>query len=159
MNLTIAKGTPPTYSPNISLTNLGGGQYGISAVVSNAVGPTANAQVLFYWAAAAYPTTSPQLFGWTLGAYVQPLLIPPEPNPTPLPPGTSVPAGGSNSFQTLWVPDAGVTNMILTSYDPAHIMIIAQVIQLTPTVMTHPTDFSWWIGGGAWVAAGVFSWP
>jgi hypothetical protein len=162
MNLTIRKGTPPNYSPDITLTNLGGGQYAVSASVANAAGPTANSQCIFYWAAAAYPTTSPQLFGWTLGAYVQPILSPPEPNPTPLPPGQTIPAGAPPGVYwngTLWAPDAGVSNMIASSYDAAHIMIIAQVIQLTPSVMTHPTDFTWWIGGSSWVAAAIFSWP
>jgi hypothetical protein len=163
MNLTIRKGTPPTFSPDITLTNLGGGQYAVSATLANGVaGPAAYAQVIFYWAAAAYPTTSPQLFGWTLGSYIQPSLVPPEPNPTPSLPGQYYPANtppGTYSNSTLWVPDAGVTTTVAASFDAAHIMIIAQVIQLTPSVMTHPTDFSWWPGGSTWVAGAVFSWP
>jgi hypothetical protein len=161
MNLSIRKGTLPTYSPDITLTNLSG-QYVVSATLTNSTGTNTYGQVLFYWAAAAVPALTPQLFGWSLGAHIQPTSSPVEYNPTPAAPGLLIPAGtspGTYWNSTIWVPDAGVTNTIASAADTAHIMIIAQVIQYSPTFTSHPTDFNWWPGTNTWVAAAVFSWP
>jgi hypothetical protein len=161
MNLSIRKGTFPTYSPDITFTNVSG-QYTISATLTNSSGTNTYSQVLFYWAAAVVPTTSPQLFGWSLGAYIQPITSPPEPNPTPNSPGLLIPSGtspGTYWNSTIWVPDAAVSSTIASSADTAHIMIIAQVIQVSPSMTAHPTDFNWWPGTNTWVAAGIFSWP
>lgn len=159
MNLSIRKGTLPFYSPDITFQNVSG-QYTISATLTNSSGTATYSQVLFYWAAAVGPTVSPQLFGWSLGGYIQPFSG--QVNPTPPSPGLLIPAGtspGSIWNTTIWVPDASVNNTIASSADNAHIMIIAQVIQVSPVMTAHPTDFSWWPGTNSWVAAGVFSWP
>ena len=159
MNLSIRKGTLPYYSPDITFQNVSG-QYTISATLTNSSGTATYSQVLFYWATAVVPTTSPQLFGWSLGAYIQPFTA--QANPTPSGSGLLIPAGtspGTYWNSTIWVPDAGVTNAIASSADPAHIMIIAQVIQVSPSMSAHPTDFNWWPGTNSWVAAGIFSWP
>ncbi len=159
MNLSIRKGTLPYYSPDITFQNVSG-QYVISASLTNGSGTATYSQVLFYWASAVGPTTSPQLFGWSLGAYIQPFSG--QANPTPASPGLLIPAGtgpGTMWNTTIWVPDASVTTTIAASADPAHIMIVAQVIQVSPAMTAHPVDFAWWPGTNSWVAAGIFSWP
>ena len=159
MNLSIRKGTFPNYSPDITLQNVAG-QYMISATLTNGSGTATYSQVLFYWACAVAPTVSPQLFGWSLGAYIQPFTG--QVNPTPAAPGLLIPAGqgpGPLFNTTIWVPDAAATTAIASSADPAHVMIIAQVIQVSPAMTSHPTDFGWWPGTNSWVAAGIFSWP
>jgi len=159
MNLSIRKGTFPYYSPDITFQNVSG-QYTISATLANNSGTATDSQVLFYWASAVAPTVSPQLFGWSLGAYIQPFMG--QANPAPSAPGLPIPANqppGTYWNTTIWIPDAAVTNAIASSADPAHIMIIAQVIQYSPAMTAHPTDFNWWPGTNSWVAAGIFSWP
>jgi hypothetical protein len=155
MNLT--KGTYPFFNSGIQFLIAGGGQYEMIASVTNP-GPTASAQILFYWAQAVAPpgaTLSPQLYGWSLPAYIQPYAG--WTNPTA---SFIVPAGNSASTGIIWQPDASVAASILGSFDPAHIMIIAQLIYQGPTgIVAHPVDYGWWPGTNTWVAAGVFSWP
>jgi hypothetical protein len=158
MNLT--KGTYPFFNSGIQFLNIGGGQYEMLASITNP-GPTAGAaQLLFYWAQAAAPvgttlTPSPQLYGWSLPAYIQPYA--PWTNPCA---SIIVPAASSVSTGIVWQPDATVVSSVLGSFDSAHIMIIAQLIyQSGGAVVAHPVDYCWWPGANSWVAAGVFSWP
>jgi hypothetical protein len=158
MNLSIRKGTYPTYSPDIGFVN-SSGQYTITAAVANnSTTQTVYSQVLFYWAAAVLPTASPQLYGWSLGAYIQPL-APASSNPAPAGAGTPIlpntpPGIVSNS--TIWVPDSNVISTISSSAAPSNIMIIAQVIQVSPSPTGKPTDFQWWSGTNTWVGAAIF---
>jgi hypothetical protein len=158
MNLKLNKGNYPTYSPDIKLISGGGGQYEITTQLTNTTGIDAISQVLLYWAAAGNPGGQNLLNGWSLPAYILPFSGYTNPTvPVLNPAGSGPPGGPLNTL--IWMPDANVINAIAASFDPGHIMIIAQVISTTPTYTTHPNDYNWWPGVNTWVAAGVFSWP
>jgi hypothetical protein len=158
MNLSIRKGNYPSFSPDIHLIALGGGQYQITTQLTNSAGTDIVSQVVLYWAAAGTPGAQNQLNGWSLPAYIQPYFGYSNPTaPLDNPGGSGPPLGPVNTL--VWAPDANVINAIAASFDPNHIMIIAQIIADTPTYTTHPLDFNWWPGTNTWVAAAVFNWP
>ncbi len=158
MNLKMNKGNYPGYSPDIKLISAGGGQYEMTTQLTNTTTSDAVSQVLFYWATAGTPGALNQLNGWGLPAYVIPFTGFSNPTAPLLNPALSGPPSGPLNT-LIWMPDANVFNTIAGSFDPAHIMIIAQIISTTPTLTTHPNDFNWWPGLNTWVGAGVFSWP